>query len=298
MLIDKAGWLQHPDFIRIDGHPLKLYTAPNTGDGGLACHSVVGEEADFLDGVPNRFLDDSRNPDGSFTDAAAASCMFILRKRMPHIQMYPIWAATWTSGGRGANTSTWAMEAEGGGYIWLNGQLVSNFSEPLTEHQVRGFLIIATAWEQHKGKKLVVSKTVRPHWQLARDFGTASTACESGRYQYAWARLESGERADDEMTPEEKARLERVERLLAGRGIVPVTVSADNLQAIRMVKPGAQAGETVELSGADTLAYLDYQGNNFWLGLASTQAAARKALMYATSIAAAIAAAGVTISQL
>ncbi len=75
----------------------------------------------------------------------------------------------------------------------------------------------------------------------------------------------------DEMTPEERARLERVERLLAGRGIVPVTVTASNINAVRMVKPGAQDGQVVNLSGDETLAYLDYQGNNFWLGLADAQ---------------------------
>lgn len=73
------------------------------------------------------------------------------------------------------------------------------------------------------------------------------------------------------MTPEERARLERVERLLAGRGIVPVTVTASNINAVRMVKPGAQDGQVVNLSGDETLAYLDYQGNNFWLGLADAQ---------------------------
>ncbi|MCR4339351.1 MAG: hypothetical protein NUW01_05630 [Gemmatimonadaceae bacterium] len=258
------GWLQHPDFIRVDGHPLKLYAEPNSGEGGLSCHSVVGEEADFLDGVPNRFLDDSRNADGSFTDYAAASCMFILRKRMPHIQMYPTWASTWTSGSRGANTTTWAFEAEGGG--------IGNTSEPLTEHQVQGFLAVATAWEQVKGRTLQVGQglTVRAHWQLAKDFGSAATACESGRYRHAWDRLIAGERYG-EMTPEELARLERVERLLAGRGTVPVTVTLNNLVAVQLVRPGAKAGQTIELTGDDTLAYLDYMGNNLWLGLAGTQ---------------------------
>lgn len=75
----------------------------------------------------------------------------------------------------------------------------------------------------------------------------------------------------DEMTPHEQARLERVERLLAARGTVPVTVTAGNLNAVRMVRPGANEGDVIELSGDDTLAYLDYQGNNLWLGLAATQ---------------------------
>lgn len=203
-LINADGWLEQRLFVRVDGHPLKVYSQPNTGENGLACHSVVGEEADFLDGVPARFLDDSRNPDGSFTDNAAASCMFILRKRMPHVVMYPFEAATWTSGGWLANTTTWAMEAEGGGYLWRDGRWVPNFSEPLTAHQELGFLIIATAWEQVHGRSLEVGRTVREHRQIASEYGYAATACASGRYANAWARLAAGERyTEDDMTPDE-----------------------------------------------------------------------------------------------
>lgn len=189
------GWLRHPLFVEVPGHPLKVYTQPNTGAEGLACHSVVGEEADFLDGVPNRFLDDSRNADGSFTDYAAASCMFILRKRQRHVVMYPLQAATWTSGSRAANCSTWAMEAEGGMLSSPGG-----YSEPLTEHQIQGFLVIAEAWEWVHQRKLVVGETVRAHWQLVERFGGGATACESGRYRNAWARLASRE---DDMTEEQ-----------------------------------------------------------------------------------------------
>ena len=56
MLINAEGWIQHPDFIRIDGIADKVYSQANTGEGGLACHSIVGEEPDHEDGVPNRFL--------------------------------------------------------------------------------------------------------------------------------------------------------------------------------------------------------------------------------------------------
>lgn len=174
------GWLTSSRFIRIPGHPLKIYSQPNTGENGLACHSVVGEEADFMDGIPNRFLSDERLPDESFTPAAAASCMFILRKRMPHVQMYSIDDATWTSGGRTANTTMWAMEAEGG---------LNPYSEPLTEHQILGFLDICMAWQWLMGRKLVVGETVLAHWQIAQKYGYAATACESGRYAEAWARL-------------------------------------------------------------------------------------------------------------
>lgn len=186
MLIDGEGWIRHPDFIRIDGIADKVYSQANSGSGGLACHSIVGEEPDHEDGVPNRFLSMERGPDGLYTKNAAASCMFILRKRAKHVQMYPVTASTWTTGGREANTSTWPMEAEGGP--------LSNTTEPLTKHQEDGFLVIATAWEGRMNRKLVVGETVRSHGRIAQQLGYAATACESGRYRNAWARLTAGER--------------------------------------------------------------------------------------------------------
>lgn len=186
MLVNAQGWVEHPDFIRIDGVADKVYSQANSGEGGLACHSIVGEEPDTQDGIPNRFLSLERGDDGLYTKVAAASCMFILRKRAKHVQMYPVTASTWTSGGREANTTTWAMEAEGG--------RLSDVSEPLTRHQEDGFLVIATAWEERTGRQLVVGQTVRAHKEIAREFGYDPTACESGRYRGAWARLAAGER--------------------------------------------------------------------------------------------------------
>lgn len=186
VLIDAQGWIEHPEFIRIDGIADKVYSQPNNGQGGLACHSIVGEEPDADDGVPNRFLSRERMTDGNYTPYAAASCMFILRKRAPHIQMYPVTASTWTTGGREANTTTWAIEAEGG--------RPGHESEPLTRHQEDGFLAIATAWEARLGRRLVVGQTVRSHGEIARRYGYAATACESGRFRNAWARLAAGER--------------------------------------------------------------------------------------------------------
>lgn len=217
MLIDAEGWIQHPDFVRIDGITDKVYSQANTGAGGLACHSIVGEEPDHEDGVPNRFLSLERGPDGLYTKNAAASCMFILRKRAKHVQMYPVTASTWTTGGREANTATWPMEAEGGP--------LSNTTEPLTRHQEDGFLVIATAWEERMGRKLGVGETVRSHGRIAQQFGYAATACESGRYRNAWARLIAGERfnpatgrvelpvSEDEINRDEDRRLINEERL-------------------------------------------------------------------------------------
>jgi hypothetical protein len=186
MLLSPDGWIQHPDFTRIDGIADKVYSQPNSGLGGIACHSIVGEEPDSQDGVPNRFLSTARTGDGEYTKNAAASCMFIIRKRAKHVQMYPVTASTWTTGGREANTTTWPIEAEGG--------RSGNESEPLTRHQEDAFVTIATAWEQRFGRTLEVGQTVRSHGAIARLFGYEATACESGRYKKAWSRLTAGER--------------------------------------------------------------------------------------------------------
>ena len=217
LLIDKDGWIIHPDFIRIDGIADKVYSQKNSGDEGLACHSIVGEETLFQDGVPDRFISLAKTADGRYTPYAAASCMFILRKEGKHIQMYPITASTWTSGSGKANVSTWAMEAEGGGYV----RGVPNFSEPLTVHQENGFLIIATAWEQQKLRGCEVGKTARAHKDLVKAFGGNPTACESGRYRNAWDRLANGERwvatEEADMTPEQLEEHRAIVAILGGR---------------------------------------------------------------------------------
>jgi hypothetical protein len=194
-LLDAEGWLIHPDFIRIDGVPAKTYTEANSGANGLAGHSVVGEEPDFLDGVPNRFLSMEMVAPGRFSDYAAASCMFILRKRVAHVVMYPTWAATWTSGSRAANLTTWAAESEGG---------LGPFNEPLTEHQQRGEIVIATAWEQRYGRWLSAGD-LSEHRQLIARFGGGATACASGRYAQVFERIRRGERyiPEDEVQQED-----------------------------------------------------------------------------------------------
>lgn len=187
-VLDEEGWVQHPSFIRIAGVPDKRYSDPNTGEGGLAGHSVVGEEPDTQDGIPNRFLSEERLANGQYTKNAAASCQFILRKRASHVQMYPVDVATWTTGGPEANKTTWPMEAEGGP--------LANVSEPLTEHQEQGVIIIATGWEQRKRRRLVAGE-LREHGKIVRDLGYGSdtwTACASGRYKRVFERTLAGER--------------------------------------------------------------------------------------------------------
>lgn len=178
MSITADGWIDWAT--RKPGIPDKVYSQPNSGKYGIACHSWVGEERDFEDGIPNRFLSTERGPDGRYTPAAAASAMFVLRKSGELIQMYPITASTWTSGGREANCNFWAIEAEGG---------LNPHSEPLTVAATETFIELCHEWEQHFGELLARNITLREHWQIAQKFGYAPTACASGRYTAAWRLL-------------------------------------------------------------------------------------------------------------
>jgi hypothetical protein len=188
---------------RIDGVADKVYTARNSGEW-ITCHSIVGGESEFDDGVPNRFLDRSRNADGSYTANAAASVMFVLRLNGQLIQMYPIWASTWTSGGREANTRSWAIEAEGG--------FASNPGEKLTEAQVVTFIRLAREWEAWSGKKAIPGSTLLQHKDVAKQFGYAATACASDRYSEAWARVAKGEDSVDGTEYVTRAELDRLIR--------------------------------------------------------------------------------------
>jgi len=185
----KDGWVDWAE--RVDGVPDKIYSAPCKGLW-LTCHSIVGEESEFQDGIPNRFLSTEKwfNPATNrieYTPAAAASCKFILRKNGHLIQMYPLVAATWTSGGPEANVGSDAIEAEGGGPAWT--------TEPLTKAAEDTFIRLYTELEAARGwdpKRPL--DYLRQHKDVARAFDYAPTACASDRYSNAWNRLAAGER--------------------------------------------------------------------------------------------------------
>ena len=182
--------------LRLPAHPEKIYSQPNSGEW-ITCHSVVGDLPDHA--VPGRFLSDDRRPDGRFTDAAAASSMFVSYKDGVLGQAYPVTASTWTSGGREANTRSWALEAEGG--------LASNPGEPLTPEAEVTFVRLCREWEQYTGRKAIPHVTVRQHKDVAKDFGYAPTACASDRYAHAWSLLE-----ETEMTEAEQLELEALRK--------------------------------------------------------------------------------------
>lgn len=201
--ITADGWVSFAT--RIPGHPLKVYSQPNTGRRGVAGHSVVGAESEFQDGVPNRFLSDEREPGNPsrFTPYAAASSVFVGRQYgntalvgegfAELIQMYPLGTASWTSGGPEGNLEYVPIEEEGGGYF-PDGR--PNFSERFTAGQENTFIRLYTLLEAHYGwpKDRVM---VTEHRHIAALFGYAATSCASGRYAPVVVRLAAGERYVD-----------------------------------------------------------------------------------------------------
>lgn len=184
-MIGSDSWIDWAT--RIDGVSDKVYSQPNSG-AWITCHSVVGQEGEFEDGIPNRFFDTSRNADGSYTANAAASVMFVLRRNGQLIQMYPVTASTWTSGGREANTRSWAIEAEGGLASSPGG-----YSEPLSPAAVTTFVRLVGEWEAWSGKVARPGVTLLQHKDVASLFGYLPTACASDRYANAWAAVTARE---------------------------------------------------------------------------------------------------------
>lgn len=186
------GWVDWAE--RHDGPFNKQFRDPNAGIG-ICCHSVVGDLPNHA--VPGRFLDAND----------AASCMFILYRDGHLVQMYPVTSSTWTSGSYAANVRYWAVEAEGGG--------APDYGEKLTRAAADTFIRLVTEWEQHTGNVAHPGVNILQHKDLVRLYGGGATACASDRYSEAWERIASGERYDD-MTPEERAKLEAVYAALTG----------------------------------------------------------------------------------
>lgn len=211
------GWLdwckRHP------GHPQKVYSQPNSGEE-IHIHSIVGNLPNHA--VPNRFMSNERKPDGTFTKDAAASVMFIAYKDGHVKQMYPVTASTWTSGGREANTTGWAIEFEGGP--------LSNTTEAFTPGQEAALIRIVTDWEAHTGRTAMPRVNIVQHKDLARRYGYAATSCASDRCVGAYLRIVAGERyKEDSMASAEYAellkRIEELERAVAAgaeEGAIPV----------------------------------------------------------------------------
>lgn len=194
------GWLDWA--YRNPGVADKVYSEPNRGLA-LVGHSIVGTPAAAL----GRFLSLQRDRQGRYSSYAAASVMFINPKVGPLIQMYPVSSSTWTSGGREANTTMWAIESEGGA--------PGNESEPLNDNQVANLIRLALEFEAHTGRKVVRSEgdglhagdTFREHGEVAQQYGYDGTACPSRRYQRFYEALWAQSEKEAPMTKDEADRM-------------------------------------------------------------------------------------------
>lgn len=215
-----GGWLDWAE--RRDGIPDKVYSQPNRGEG-IAMHSVVGDLPNHR--IPGRFLSRDRAADGRYTASAAASCMFILYRDGHLVQMYPVTASTWTSGGPDGNTRFWAVEAEGG---------LNPYNEPLTKAAEDTFIRLVTEWENHTGRRAQPGVNLLQHKEIARKYGYAATACASDRYDGALVRIIAGDRWDEKDRKDERDGMDKadIEKLIDQK--LALAFAVDNADDVRL----------------------------------------------------------------
>lgn len=206
MIVDGwVDWAQQVPGMRQD----KRYPQPNIG-AGIVWHS---QEGGGLTSMVNIHQSD-----------APPSFMFWLSLLGHLYQFSPVTASVWCSGSLQANTLYWPVEAEGTSVM------------PLNDDQIGTALRLVGEWERHTGNEATRPGTMLEHREVATRWApnAGPTACPSERYAPLWAAME------DAMTPEQLARLERLERLAGGFGV-------DTLDGQR-------------LTGVPALAYLDELG--------------------------------------
>jgi hypothetical protein len=215
--VDWAEWIPNPQ-------SNKQYGGVNLGRNGIACHSVEGE----LNG--RKFLARAFAPFPPTTNDL--SNMFTLSYGGALYQHFPVTSQCWCSGEREANRTTWSVEAEGFGS-----------QGPLTSAQESTMLRLFEEWQDYTGKSATRGEQPEVMWW---DFRRApadrtiwqhneivATACPSGRYNPTFAAWAEGD-SDMGMTPEEKARIERLERIVGGEAAndIDLLVSINNLNTV------------------------------------------------------------------
>lgn len=176
--------------IRRPGPPFKRYLETVNRQEGFVCHSVEGSLAAAF-----AVLDGQRQ----------ASWHFTLDKDGTLYQHYQLTASCWASGSFEANSRYVAMES------------VGRAGEPLTPEQEATAL---TVWRElgftTRGVDLWEHNEVATKWTP----NAGPTACPSHRYDGAFTQLE------DDMTPEDRAKLDAVYAALTGG--VPGVIEAWN----------------------------------------------------------------------
>lgn len=234
----------------------KVYSAANRGKG-LALHSAEGAIA----GAEARLRATDRDDDGRYTRYAAASWTFFLRKGAGLVQYYPVTASTWASGNAAANTSLWAVEAEGVA------------GEPLTDGQAATLLRLLDEWEAHTGRRATRDEPGRTLWEHREVWDWASpnagpTACPSGRYAPFYAALE-GRRPVDGLW----RAVDEIKAVLIANG-ADLTATSRTLD---LFPPEARIGDRHRLTGDEAFRYAVRQ--EFSVALAVMRLAERVAAL-------------------
>lgn len=180
------------------------------------------------------------------------------------IQHYSLFARPWSSGNQNINERSISCELEG-----VAGQ------EPTGAQKATARALLA-ALSNFSGRKYLRVPPEAPEYTepfatlpanegrltqhnevdtwISRNAG--DTACPSGRWNWLLNEPQQLEQTGDEpMTPAERARLERLEAIVAGNGI-----DVPNLD------PHADAPDRVRLTGNDALEYLAKDGASLALG--------------------------------
>lgn len=187
----RFSWMQW-----IPGPPERVYPGRNTMEFYIA-HDMVG----YYNGgsVPGVMLDPSRRASWPWTYGETAA-----------FQHYPVWACTWTSGSEYWNRNGVAPETS------RTMRPLQDDAEPLTLAQLEMHCRAIADIEEYRqriGLRPITFRrslgTIREH----REVSPVVTTCPNGRMQPLYDALE------DEMSVEDKARLDRLERIVAANGI-------------------------------------------------------------------------------
>lgn len=226
MSITHDGWLDWAS--RVPGPPDKVYSAVNKVEGYVP-HSAVG----YLDAWLRRLNSEAKLPNGRYTPFAAASIHGWVPYNGKVLQHYPFTASCWGSGSAYPNTRFVAFETEGGA--------PGNEGEPLTEFQLEMHERIIWELSEWKGWKPTrprgpsdTSASLYEHRECRR-WGSAPTACPSGRMTALWVRVEEEMKKLEEL----EKRFKDMEAGLAFHG----TLIIGNIEAIKVTSAGLRNHE-------------------------------------------------------